>query len=72
MNHWIFWDIFTNVRNGETSIDALYANPRYPDEPDEMGTLFALDAPPVDDHHFGQIMWGWLISPMEGEYTFFR
>ena len=71
-NHWIYWDIHRNENNGETPIEALYGSSRYPDEPDEMGTLNIMDAPVSDDKHFGQMLWGWLVSPMEGEYTFFR
>lgn len=53
-------------------MEALYRSRRYPDEPDESLSLRMMDAPTDMGYHYGQMMWGWLISPMDGEYTFFR
>ena len=71
-NQWIYYDIFRQEDRGETSMEALYRSPRYPDEPDQSYTLNAMDAPINSGYHFGQMLWGWIVSPMDGEYTFFR
>ena len=71
-NRWIYYDIWRNEEHGETSMEALYRSHRYPDEPDDSDTLSIMDAPTDSGYHFGQMIWGWLIAPMDGEYTFFR
>ena len=71
-NRWLYYDILRNIEHGETSMEALYRSYRYPDEPDESESLYMMDAPIDTGSHFGQMMWGWLIAPMDGEFTFFR
>lgn len=72
INRWLYYEILRNMEHGETSMEALYRCNRYPDDPDESETLSYMDAPTDTGSHFGQMMWGWLVAPMDGEYTFFR
>lgn len=72
VNRWMYYDIIREEEHGETSMEALYRCRRYPDEPDESDSLYIMDAPTDSGYHFGQMLWAWLVAPMDGEYTFFR
>ena len=72
VNLWIFNEIYHNKALKESSIGALYHSERYPDEPDQVFGLPLMDAGENIGSNVGQMIWGWLIVPMDGEYTFFR
>ncbi len=69
------WRYYSNIHRhfhgGETTLDALYRNQRYPDHPSDRGKLDKMDAPRGLGVHFGQMMFGWFVAPSDGEYTFF-
>ena len=53
------------------AIDALYRDHRFPNEPSSKEIIQQFDAPTRVGYQYGQLMWGWFIAPMDGEYTFF-
>lgn len=67
------WLFYRHVyrREGETTIEALYRNHRYPDKPSFSDRLDRMDAPRGQGFHYGHMMYGWFIAPSDGEYTFF-
>ena len=58
-------------RNRQRAIDALYRDHRFPNEPDAKEILPQFDAPTGVGYQYGQLMWGWFLAPVDGEYTFF-
>ncbi len=59
----------TGIR--QRAIDALYRDHRFPNEPSAKEVLAQFDAPTGVGFQYGQLIWGWFIAPMDGEYTFF-
>ncbi len=63
----ILREVWTDV--GGNSIDDLFDNPDYPDNPSERGYLTALEGP-RDGKDFGDRIRGYIHPPVSGQYRF--
>ena len=54
-----------------TNLDGLLTDPRYPNLPDVVDTLAALEASSDTNDQFGQRLRGFIHAPQTGPYTFF-
>ncbi|XP_065671293.1 uncharacterized protein LOC100201507 isoform X3 [Hydra vulgaris] len=71
INLWIFEKVYRDKLFKGTSIDALYNSDQYPDQPDKVFSLPLMDTGKKTGNNVGQMIWGWLKVPIDGEYTFF-
>lgn len=53
------------------ALDALYRSHKFPNEPDSKEILDRFDAPTRVGYQYGQLIWGWFIAPLDGEYIFY-
>ena len=53
------------------ALDALYRSHKFPNEPDSKEILDRFDAPTHIGYLYGQLVWGWFIAPLDGEYIFY-
>ena len=53
------------------ALDALYRSHKFPNEPDSKEILDRFDAPTHIGYLYGQLIWGWFIAPLDGEYIFY-
>ena len=53
------------------ALDALYKSHKFPNEPDSKEILDRFDAPTRVGYQYGQLIWGWFIAPLDGEYIFY-
>lgn len=53
------------------ALDALYKSHKFPNEPDLKEVLDRFDAPTKVGYQYGQLIWGWFIAPLDGEYVFY-
>ena len=55
----------------QRALDALYRSHKFPNEPDSKEILDRFDAPTRVGYQYGQLIWGWFIAPIDGEYIFY-
>ena len=55
----------------QRALDALYRSHKFPNEPDSKEILDRFDAPTRIGYQYGQLIWGWFIAPLDGEYIFY-
>nr|XP_047124368.1 protein PF3D7_1417600 isoform X2 [Hydra vulgaris] len=52
-------------------LDALYHSDKFPKQPSLKDVIDNFDAPTQVGYHYGQLLWGWFLAPMDGEYIFY-
>ena len=55
---------------GGRTVADLTSDPRYPDDPDGTELLDLFEGPKDWDNDYGSRLYGWLVAPESGEYTF--
>lgn len=53
------------------ALDAIYRSHKFPNEPDSKEVIDRFDAPTRIGYQYGQLIWGWFIAPLDGEYVFY-
>lgn len=53
------------------ALDAIYHSHKFPNEPDSKEIIDRFDAPTRIGYQYGQLIWGWFIAPLDGEYVFY-
>lgn len=71
--HWIAplrREYFAGIPN--RFIASLYSHPTYPNSPTEVTYLSdAFETPPAGRNFYGQRVSGWIVPPVDGNYTFY-